>query len=155
MTAGDGRAAGPSGERPAVAPGSAHAGHPLTVDLRAWIEATRRFPVMATIAPDGRPSQSVMWFRLLEDGTILMNTRRGRAKERNLRRDSRLSLCFEQDYDYLTLEGVAELRADPDNAVIDALRDAYEDDYDFSSQRGERVTIVMTVTRVLTHLSRL
>ncbi len=145
----------PATPAPGREAGSAARPGPLTPELRAWIEAKRRFPVMATIDPDGMASLSVIWFRFLPDSRILMNTRRGRAKERNIRRDPRLSLCFEDGYDYVTLEGNGELRDDPELADINGLRDAYDDDYDFSSQRGERVSIVMTVTRVLTHLRRL
>ena len=128
---------------------------PLTPELVAWLTARRRFPVLATIAPDGRPSLSVMWYLLQADGTVLMNTRRGRAKELHLRRDPRASLCFPDDYDYLTLEGRVVFRDDPDLFDIERLRDAYDDDYDFSRQRGERVSLVMTVERVLKHLERL
>ncbi len=61
----------------------------LADDLREWLLSTLRFPVLSVVAEDGSPSQSVMWFDIDPDepDTILMNTKRGRAKERWLRRD--------------------------------------------------------------------
>jgi PPOX class probable F420-dependent enzyme len=128
---------------------------PLTAEHRRWLTATLRYPVLATIRSDGMPSLSVIWAVLQHDDTLLMNTRRDREKARNVARDPRVSLCYEDGYQYLTLEGVVALRDDPDLADINRIRDAYRDDYDFSSQRGERVSMVMTVERVLQHLKRL
>ena len=128
---------------------------PLTPELRAWLTAKTRYPVLATIDPDGMPSLSVTWALLQPDGTVLMNTRRDRRKARNLLRDPRASLCYEDGYQYLTLEGRVTFRDDPDLRDIVRIRDAYADDYDFSAQRGERVSIVMRVDRVLKHLRRL
>ena len=63
----------------------------LTDDLREWLMAELRYPVIAVIAEDGSPSQSVMWFDLdpEDPNVIVMNTKRGRAKDRWLRRDPR------------------------------------------------------------------
>lgn len=128
----------------------------LTPELRAWLRvAPARYGVLATIREDGLPSLSVVWAKLLEDDTVLMNTRFDRAKARDVSRDPRVSLCFEDGYQYLTLEGRATLRPDPDLADIDTLRRHYADDKDFSPQRGERVSIVLSVERVLVHLERL
>jgi PPOX class probable F420-dependent enzyme len=111
--------------------------------------------VLATIREDGLPRLSVVWAKLLDDDTVLMNTRFDRAKARDVARDPRISLCFEDGYQYLTLEGRVTLRPDPDLADIDELRRFYADDKDFSPQRGERVSILLSVERVLVHLERL
>ena len=57
----------------------------LTDDLRTWLLAGLRYPVLAVLAGDGAPNQSVMWFDLDPErpDTILMNTKVGRAKERS------------------------------------------------------------------------
>ncbi|MBA2488063.1 MAG: TIGR03618 family F420-dependent PPOX class oxidoreductase [Chloroflexi bacterium] len=128
---------------------------PLTAEQRVWLTAEVRFGVLATIASDGSPSLSVMWALLEPDGSVLMNTRHDRAKARHLRRDPRASLCFSDGYRYVTLKGLVRMRADPDLTDIVRLRDAYGDDYDFSGQRGQRVSLVMSVTAVLSHLRRL
>jgi hypothetical protein len=51
-------------------------GRVLTDDLRAWLLAELRYPVLAINSGDGPPSQSVMWFDLHPDDRdlIVMNT---------------------------------------------------------------------------------
>jgi hypothetical protein len=51
-----------------------------------------------------------MWYALAEgaDAVVLISMR-GLIKDRNLRRDSRMSLCVEDGMRYVTLEGRAEL----------------------------------------------
>jgi len=124
----------------------------ITPELRAWLMAERRFPVMATIGADGMPSQSVIWFDLDpdRDDTIILNTLRGRLKDRHLRRDPRVSLCFEDGNDYVTIQGRAELLDDPDlgNAEIAALSRRYGDG---GYARGERVPIRIRVQKVIRH----
>lgn len=86
--------------------------------MRAFLEQPR-FAVLATHMPDGRIQQTVMWYEVRGD-TIMMNTTRDRVKARNLRHDPRVSICVEDGYNYLTLEGrVSEVIDDPDIAVGD------------------------------------
>ncbi|HLZ61721.1 MAG TPA: PPOX class F420-dependent oxidoreductase, partial [Ktedonosporobacter sp.] len=84
----------------------------LSDQARAFLQE-RRFAVLATINRDGSPQLSAMWYQLLDDGTIMMNTKVGRLKERNLRRDPRVSVCWE-DGGYLTITGKAVLIDDPE-----------------------------------------
>ena len=126
----------------------------ITDDLRAWLLSERRTPVLAVVAPDGTPSQSVMWFDLDADDpdTIVMNTRRGRAKERWLRRDPRVSVCFEDGWTWYAMRGTAELDDDRERAlaVIKALAGRYDSDpASFDGQ--ERVTIRIRVEKVIRH----
>ncbi len=113
-----------------------------------------RFPVLATIDATGLPSQSTIWFDLdpERDDTILMNTRIGRRKERHLRRDPRASLCFNDGYDYVTVEGRAELDDDRARSLEDikAIARRYRSDpANFEGQ--ERVTIRLRVERIHRH----
>ena len=63
-----------------------------------------RFGVLATVNDDGSVQQTVMWYR--RDGdTIVMNTKLGRKKYRNLYRDGRCSLCMEEGQRYVTVSG--------------------------------------------------
>ena len=123
-------------------------------DLRDWLLARPRYPVLAVLDSDGGPNQSVMWFDLDPDrpDTIVMNTRVGRAKERFLRRDPRASLCFEEDYAWIALQGRVELDDDRDASMRDirALAERYGSNPDqFIGQ--ERVTLRMRVERVIRH----
>ncbi len=92
---------------------------------------------------------------LLDDDRVLMNTRQDRQKAANLRRDPRASLCFEDGYVYVTLEGRVAMYPDPDLADIKQLCAYYRDDKDFSGQQGERVSLLLSIERVLVHLDRL
>ena len=126
----------------------------LPDDLRNWLTAELRFPVMAVLTPDGSPNQSVMWFDLDPDDpdTILMNTKVGRAKERFLRRDPRVSLCFEEGLFWVALQGTAALDDDRDRSLEDikALARRYGSRPEqFDGQ--ERVSIRMRVEKVVRH----
>ncbi len=120
----------------------------------------KRFAVMATINKDGTPQQTVMWYDLRGD-RIMLNTAAGRLKEGNLQRDPRISLCFEDGYNYVTIKGRIELDYDQDRAQADikALAIRYEGEEDgermarntFTKQ--ERITIYMSIDQVDTHFS--
>jgi len=81
-----------------------------------------RFAVLATINQDGTPQLTTMWYLLEDDGTILMNTKVGRLKERNLRRDPRISICIEDNYNFLTINGTVQLIDDPQKTQNDIYR---------------------------------
>ena len=129
----------------------------LRDDVGAFLEETR-FAVLATVNANGSPQQTVMWYELRGD-TIVMNTRRGRKKDRNLIRDPRASLCIEEGNRYVTLEGVIEMVDDPatGQADIAALARRYHDPVTaekmaqevFASQ--ERVTLVLHADRADIH----
>jgi PPOX class probable F420-dependent enzyme len=126
----------------------------LPDDLREWLTADLRYPVMAVLTPDGSPNQSVMWFDLdpEDPDTILLNTKVGRAKERYLRRDARMSLCFEDGLFWVALQGTAELDEDREQSLEDikALARRYGSRPEqFDGQ--QRVTIRMRVDKVVRH----
>ena len=93
----------------------------LSEKARAFLRE-KRFAVLATLNRDGTPQLTTMWYLLEDDGTILMNTRAGRLKERNMRRDPRISLCFEDGYNYLTIKGHVEMIDDPQISQRDIYR---------------------------------
>ena len=97
----------------------------MAVDLsekaRAYLQELR-FAVLATINQGGTPQLTTMWYLLEDDGPILMNTKVGRLKERNMRRDPRISICIEDDYNFLTISGTVQLIDDPERAQYDLLR---------------------------------
>ncbi len=126
----------------------------LPDDLRAWLTAEIRYPVLAVLTPDGSPNQSVMWFDLDPDepDVILMNTKVGRAKERYLRHDPRVSLCFEDGLFWVALQGSVELDDDRERSLegIRSLARRYGDPPEnFDGQ--QRVNIRMRVEKVIRH----
>lgn len=126
----------------------------LSDDLRDWLTSKLRYPVLAVLAPDGSPIQSVMWFDIDPDraDTIVMNTKMGRAKERYLRNDPRVSICFEDGLEWVALQGTAELEDDREAAMagIVALADRYgSDGKAYAGQ--QRVTVRIRVDKVIHH----
>jgi len=126
----------------------------LPDDLRTWLTAKLRYPVMAIVTPDGSPNQSVMWFDLDPErrDTILLNTKIGRAKERYLRANPRVSLCFEDELFWVAVRGRVELDDDRERALADikALARRYDSDPEaFNGQ--ERVTLRLRVEKVVRH----
>ena len=129
----------------------------LRDDVRTFLEEPR-FAVLATVNADGSPQQTVMWYELRGD-TIVMNTRRGRKKDRNLVRDPRASLCVEDGFRYVTLEGSIEIVDDPatGQADIAALARRYHDPTRAEEMAREvfafqeRVTLQLHVDRADVH----
>jgi PPOX class probable F420-dependent enzyme len=83
---------------------------------------------LSTIGADGYPQTSVVWCDF--DGEcVRVNTMRGFAKERNMRREPRVTLlCYDprQPLRYLEVRGrVVEMREDGALAHLDALASKY------------------------------
>jgi len=115
---------------------------------------------MGTINASGAPQLTVMWYAVLPDeDVVVLNATRGLVKERNLRRDPRMSLCFEDGMRYVTLEGRAELiedRAQQEREVNELIAPRYIGQR-LGSQRwqviqaSDRVGIRMHLDRIHTH----
>jgi PPOX class probable F420-dependent enzyme len=89
----------------------------------------RRNGVLTTLRADGRPQQSVIFFRADGDRFTISITD-DRAKTRNLRRDPRAALFVPGDdvFTWVSLDGHVELSPvaqAPDDAVVDRLVDYY------------------------------
>jgi PPOX class probable F420-dependent enzyme len=121
---------------------------------RAFLSEAR-FGVLATINADGTPQQSTVWYELQGD-EIMLNTKRGRLKDRNLRRDPRASLCIEDGYRYLAVRGSVALVDDQSVAQPDIERLAVrydgparaEEQMRAQFSREERVTIRLRPERI-------
>ncbi len=129
----------------------------LPENVRAFLKEPR-FGVLATTRRDGMPQQSVVWYDLDGD-EILMNTAVGRAKNSNLRRDARASLCVADEYRYVTLEGTVELDDDQTTAQADIRRLAirYRGEEKGNQQannvyaKQQRVTVLLKVENVIVY----
>ena len=104
------------------------------------------FAHVATINHDGSPQVTPVWIDH-EGDTVLMNTARDRVKDRNLRRDPRVSISIidaEKPYQPLTIRGRAiELTEDGADEHIDKLAKRYldEDVYPFRGEGEVRVLV--------------
>lgn len=83
---------------------------------------------LSTIMRDGYPQTSVVWCDL-DGGDVLINTMRGFAKERNMRRDPRVTLlCYDprEPLRYLEIRGtVVAMTEDGATAHLDAIASKY------------------------------
>jgi len=130
----------------------------LSAKARTFL-AEKRFAVLATINPDGTPQLTTMWYELQGD-QIMMNTKVGRAKEHNLRRDQRISICVEAEYHYVTLSGTARLIDDQPTAQADIKRlaERYHDPEKAAQMvrdqfsKEQRLTLRMPIERVVEDL---
>jgi PPOX class probable F420-dependent enzyme len=99
----------------------------LSGAARAIID-DRNPAVLATINPDGSPQTSVVWVG--RDGDdLLISSAAGRRKERNLRREPRVSLCVYDRNDserYLEVRGLAAVSPDSGRRLAVALAEKYE-----------------------------
>ncbi len=125
--------------------------------IRVFLEE-KRFAVLATINPDGTVQQSVMWY-VLQGDQIMMNTARGRFKDRNLLSNLSISFCVEDDYRYVTIKGTALLNEDNEQgqADIHALATRYhgaeraDEMMKESFAKQHRVSIFLPIGKVDAH----
>jgi PPOX class probable F420-dependent enzyme len=88
----------------------------------------RAFASLATVMPDGRPQVTPVWVDI-EGDHVIFNSAKGRQKDRNVRRDPRVSLAIidpENPYRYLEIRGrVVEITEDGADAHIDKMAKKY------------------------------
>jgi len=114
----------------------------LSEAQRAFVRENAFFAVLTTLRPDGSPHSTVIWVDE-DDGDLIFNTARGRAKERYLSRDPRASLTIldpEDGYRWLAVSGGVSLSEQGGDAGIDALSRKY-DGKDFAGHHPERVRL--------------
>ena len=101
----------------------------------------KAFASLGTLMPDGRPQVTPVWVDY--DGTnLIVNSAKGRMKDKNMRRDPRVSLAVidpENPYRYLEVRGrVVDVTENGADAHIDKMAKKYlgKDKYPFR-QPGE------------------
>src|SRR5688572_24536026 len=99
------------------------------------------FPMLVTLMPDGQPQASVVWFSY--DGShILINTHKGRQKDKNMRARPRVTLLFvdpKTPYRFMEVRGkVTGVSEEGGVEHINALSLRYEGKPDFYADKPER-----------------
>jgi PPOX class probable F420-dependent enzyme len=107
---------------------------------------------VTTLRPDGSPHTTVVWVDTDTD-VVMFNTAVGRAKERYLRKDPRVSLMVvdpEDPYRWVSVSGKAELTTEGADEQIDKLSKKYlgKDEYPWRKPEEERITVRITPERV-------
>ncbi len=105
----------------------------------------KSFAHLATINSDGSPQNTPVWLEF--DGThILINSSKGRKKDRNMRTDARVALSIpdpDNAYRYLEVRGrVVDITSEGGIDQINKLAKKYmgEDKYPYLQPGEERVT---------------
>ena len=104
------------------------------------------FPgAVTTLRDDGSPHTTVVWVDVDDEGPMF-NTASGRAKERHLQRDPRLSLVVvdpQDQYRWLAISGRAEVTTDGADDQIDRLAKKYldADSYPWRKPEEQRLTV--------------
>jgi PPOX class probable F420-dependent enzyme len=101
----------------------------------------KAFASLSTLMPDGQPQVTPVWVDF--DGKhVLVNSAKGRVKDRNMRRDPRVSMALidpDNPYRHLQVQGrVVEITEDGADQHIDKMAKKYlgQDKYPFR-QPGE------------------
>ena len=85
-------------------------------EIRSFLTDTVRTGKLATVRADGRPHVAPIWF-VLDGNDLLFNTWHTSVKAKNLRRDSRVSLCVDDEsppFSFVIIEGTVEITEDAD-----------------------------------------
>ncbi|MFJ4965827.1 putative pyridoxine/pyridoxamine 5'-phosphate oxidase [Streptomyces sp. ADI96-02] len=127
----------------------------LSNELKNLLD-TPVFVNIATIQPDGSPQVSPVW--VARDGEdVLISTTVGRRKEKNLRRDPRVTVVvqpFDQPYTYAEIRGEARLTTEGGQELIDRLSvkytgKSYAEFNPSAGQDGDRVVVRITPRKVV------
>ncbi len=107
---------------------------------------------VTTLRPDGSPHTTVVWVDR-DAGEVLFNTAVGRAKERYLRNDPRVSLIVvdpNDAYRWVALWGRAELVEEGADDHIDKLAKKYlgKDEYPWRKPEETRIIVRIRPERI-------
>ena len=108
--------------------------------------------VVATVGSTGMPQLTPNWY-VFKDGRLAMSTTKETFKYRNLRRDSRLSVCIYSEptaEDYVVLTGRAEVS---DDESIWPVTQAIVERYVARDQVAARMTELRAQNRVIISLT--
>lgn len=128
----------------------------MSDDLKKYIDDNPVFATVATVQPDGSPQLSVTWIKR-EGNQLLVSTTVGRRKEKNLRRDPRVTIMINPPnapYTYAEIRGAATLSVEGSQELINELSRKYtgKDYADFNPAAGEdaeRVVVRVAPRRVV------
>lgn len=108
--------------------------------------------VVTTLRDDGSPHSTVVWVENVS-GDLSFNTAVGRAKERHLATDPRVSLIVVDPanaYQWVSVSGRGELTTEDADPQIDRLAKKYlgKDEYPFRSADEQRIKVRISPEKV-------
>ena len=119
---------------------------------RQFLDENPFVGIATTLRDDGSPHSTVVWVDV-ENGEVSFNTARGRAKERHIKSDPRVSLLVvdpQNAYRWVSVSGPAELTEEGADPQIDKLAKKYlgKDEYPWRSPDETRVKVVIDPQKV-------
>lgn len=108
---------------------------------------------LATLMPDGSPQVTPVWF-FYENGKFIVNTARGRVKDKNMTKNARVALSImdpDNAYAHIAVRGkIVRITEEGADASIDALAKKYlgKDTYPFRRQGEVRVIYEIEPTSI-------
>jgi len=114
------------------------------------------FAHFATVLPDGTPHVTPVWVDHDDREYVLVNTARGRRKERNVRANPKVGVSVvdpDDPYRYVSVRGEAELTEEGAKAHIDELARRYFDVDEYphhGEESGPRVLIRIPTEEIST-----
>jgi PPOX class probable F420-dependent enzyme len=108
----------------------------------------KAFVYLGTIMKDGTPQVTPIWFNT--DGDyILINSVKGRVKDRNMRERPTVALCIsdpDNPYRYLQIRGrVVEITMDGAEEHIDTLNLKYRGDRNYANHRADMPRVIYKI----------
>jgi PPOX class probable F420-dependent enzyme len=124
----------------------------LTEEQSAFIRENAFPATVTTLRRDGSPHSTVVWIDEV-DGEVWFNTAVGRAKERNLRDDPRVSVLVldpANQYQWVAINGTASLQEEDAEEHIDKLAKKYlgQDRYPWHNADEQRIIVRIRPGRV-------
>lgn len=124
----------------------------LADEQRKFLQENPFVGIVTTLRADGSPHSTIVWVDV-EDGTVGFNTARGRAKERHLSQDPRVSMLVvdpNNPYKWVAVTGRAQLTEEGADRQIDKLAKKYlgKDEYPWRSPDETRVSVKIAPEKV-------
>jgi PPOX class probable F420-dependent enzyme len=93
-------------------------------EIKVFLQTGTRTGKLATVRKDGRSHVAPIWF-VLDGDDLIFNTWHSSVKARNMRRDSRVSLCVDEEvapYAFIIIEGTVTMSEDLAESLLWATR---------------------------------
>ena len=107
------------------------------------------FAHLVTLMPDGSPQVTPVWVDL-DGNTVIVNTAKGRLKDRNMKRDPRVALAVSDPanpYRYVQVRGrVSDVTENGGDAHIDKMAKKYLNQDSYPYRQSGEVRVIYRIT---------